>query len=182
MITRIITYGIIGMLIVGSLFLGGWAASGGNQDSSGGLVVGYLTQFVALIVVFLGIKGHRDNALGGVIKFFPALGIGLAISLIASLGWVIAWETVLATSHMDYGAVIRKMMIAQAEAGGATGAALEKATADAQNFANMYNIPPIRWAMTFVEMFPTGVLVSLISAGMLCNSRFLPPGRPAVQG
>ena len=28
--------------------------------------------------------------------------------------------------------------------------------------------------MTFIEMFPVGVLISLISAALLRNSRFLP--------
>jgi len=32
--------------------------------------------------------------------------------------------------------------------------------------------------MTFIEIFPVGVLVSLVSAGLLRNSRFLPVRRP----
>jgi hypothetical protein len=34
-----------------------------------------------------------------------------------------------------------------------------------------------RWPMTFAEIFPVGVLVPLISAGLLRNPRFL-PARP----
>lgn len=38
----------------------------------------------------------------------------------------------------------------------------------------MYANPLIRMAITFVEMFPIGVVISLISAALLRNSRFLP--------
>ena len=35
----------------------------------------------------------------------------------------------------------------------------------------------LRMPMTFVEIFPVGVLVSLVTAGLLRNSRFLPARR-----
>ena len=41
-------------------------------------------------------------------------------------------------------------------------------------FKIQYADPLFRLPMTFVEIFPVGVLVSLISAGLLRNRRFLP--------
>jgi hypothetical protein len=41
-------------------------------------------------------------------------------------------------------------------------------------FKVQYANPMYRLPMTFVEIFPVGVLVSLVSAGLLRNSRFLP--------
>jgi hypothetical protein len=38
----------------------------------------------------------------------------------------------------------------------------------------MYSNPLYRLPITFVEMFPVGVLISLISAAVLRNSRVLP--------
>jgi hypothetical protein len=37
-----------------------------------------------------------------------------------------------------------------------------------------YANPLFRLPMTFVEIFPVGLLVSAVSAGLLRNSRFLP--------
>ena len=37
--------------------------------------------------------------------------------------------------------------------------------------------PLLRMPMTFTEIFPVGVLVSLISAGLLCKPSFLPARR-----
>jgi hypothetical protein len=103
--------------------------------------------------------------------------VGLAISAVASLGWVIGWEIVLAVSGMDFPSVMRDQMLAQARAEGASATELENVAANAAMFARLYSVAPLRWAITFIEMFPAGVLVSLVSAGLLRNSRFLPARR-----
>ena len=54
---------------------------------------------------------------------------------------------------------------------------LAKFTAEMEQFKVQYANPLYRWPMTFIEIFPVGVLVSLISAALLRNRRFL-PARP----
>jgi len=179
--TRIILiYGVIGALVVGSFMLAGMQSMLPDEpnmaegDMMTGVIVGFLTQIVALTTVFLGIKHFRDRMLGGVIKFVPALLVGLGISAVASLGWVFAWEIVLA-SGFDYSKVMVAMSTQQATASGLTGAALEQKIVEAQASAKQYmENPVIRLPWTFIEMFPTGVIISLISAAFLRNSRFLP--------
>ena len=129
---------------------------------------------VALTGVFLGVKHYRDRELGGVIKFLPALGVGLAISAVASLGWVIAWEMSLAITKFDFGAMYSQMMVDNAKAEGASAERLSQVVKDARAFADMYANPFIRMGMTFIEMFPIGIVISLISAALLRNNRFLP--------
>lgn len=176
MLRTIVVYGFAGAIVVGVLMVGGSLAwmKDGQPPSESGAVVGYLIQLLALTAVFLGIKHHRDVALGGVIRFLPAVGVGTAISAVATLGWVIGWEVVLAVSNMDFPAVMREQMLSQARARGASEVELAKAAADAAKFAQLYAIAPVRWAISFVEMFPIGVAVSLAAAGLLRNSRFMP--------
>ena len=40
--------------------------------------------------------------------------------------------------------------------------------------AEAYRNPLFRLPMTFVEIFPVGLLIALVSAGLLRNPRFLP--------
>jgi hypothetical protein len=47
-------------------------------------------------------------------------------------------------------------------------------TRESQDFAAICANPDMRIGITFVEMFPIGVVISLISAARLHNSRFLP--------
>lgn len=46
------------------------------------------------------------------------------------------------------------------------------------DFRRQYANPLFRMPVAFVEIFPVGVLVSLISAALLRNSRFLPARAP----
>jgi hypothetical protein len=175
MLRSILVFGLIGAVVCGAFMVAGslgWATNG-TAPPENGMVVGYLTQLVALTVVFLGVKHHRDRALGGVIRFLPAFGMGLAISAVATLGWVLGWEVVVAMSGFDFG----KMMLEQATA---TGASEEKIT-EMMAFAEAYRNPLVRMPISFVEMFPLGLVVSLVTALVLRNRSFMPP-RAAVAG
>jgi hypothetical protein len=171
--TRIILiYGIMAGLVVTVPLSTAFMIMEGPPEN--GAFYGYLAMLLALTAVFLGIKRYRDKALGGVIKFVPALMVGLGISAVASLFWVIAWEISLAFSGFNFAEAYTNGMLEAARAEGASETELQKVAADAEAFMKMYANPLVRVPITFVEMFPIGVLISLISAALLRNSRFLP--------
>ena len=62
-------------------------------------------------------------------------------------------------------------MVEGARSKGVDGARLEQVIAEAQAFEAMYRNPLVRMPMTFVEIFPVGVLVSLVSALALRRPR-----------
>jgi hypothetical protein len=148
----------------------------GHTESSA--LIGYTIMLLALSLVFVGVKRYRDRVLGGVIKFWPALLIGLAISAVAGIFYVVGWEITLALTNYSFLETYPQEMIATAEARGATAAELEAMRAEMAQFSAWYANPLLRVPMTFfVEIFPVGVIVSLISAVLLRNSRFLPARR-----
>ncbi|HSN18846.1 MAG TPA: DUF4199 domain-containing protein [Gammaproteobacteria bacterium] len=173
MLKIILRYGVIGGLIVGGALSAVSLGVGQDIGSTWSYLVGYLTMLVGLSTIFIAIKRHRDTALGGVIRFWPALGIGLGISFIAGIFYVLAWEAVLYFGHLDFGGDYAKAMIEAAKAKGLSGEQLAKAVAEAEQFKTMYANPLYRLPETFIEIFPVGVLVSLVSAALLRNSRFL---------
>jgi hypothetical protein len=173
MFRNILSFGTIGGLIVGialSIVVIGFSGS----HLANGMVIGYTIMLVGLSTIFIGIKRYRDIDLGGVIGFWKALALGLGISVVASIIYVVAWETACAISGMDFAGSYTAAMIAQKKAAGVSGVALAKFIAEMNAFKTQYANPLYRWPMTFVEIFPVGVLVSLISAGLLRNRRFLP--------
>ena len=176
MIALILRYGFVAGLIVGVPMV--WrmlaAKAGATEEPVAGMLLGYLTMIVALTAVFLGVKAYRDKVLGGAIRFLPALGVGLGISAVASIMYVIAWEISMAYSSFDFIAFYKAYIVNAAKAKGASGAEMKQAIADAESFATMYKNPFYRMPMTFIEMFPVGVLISLISAAILRNNRVLP--------
>ena len=65
-------------------------------------------------------------------------------------------------------------MIAAQKAKGVDAAALAKLTAEMEAFKVQYADPMFRLPVTFSEIFPVGVLVSLVSARVLRDPRVLP--------
>ena len=172
MLRKILSYGVVAGLLVGVSLSAVIVMAGGHQDN--GMAIGYLIMLVGLSVVFVGIKRYRDQDLGGVIRFWPAFGLGLGISAVAGVLYVISWETTVAITHMDFANQYANMLIEQERAKGVSAEALAQFTAEMEAFKLQYANPLFRLPMTFIEIFPVGVLVSLVSAGLLRSSRFLP--------
>ena len=171
----ILKYGVIAGLVVAAGMYGTiWLAGGKMPHGAVGMAIGYATMLVAFSAVFMGIKHRRDVAGGGVIRFWPAFGMGLAISFIAALFYVATWELVQATLIHDFAGNYADSVIAAQKAKGIDPAALAKLTADMEAFKIQYADPMFRLPMTFAEIFPVGMLVSLVSALVLRNPRVLP--------
>lgn len=173
MLRTILKYGVIAGVVVGGLEIITFTAFSGMPPLKYGMLIGYTTMLIALSAIFVGIKRHRDVDRGGVIGFWPAFGIGLGVSFIAGIFYVVAWELVQAMTHMDFATSYGQEIIASEKAKGANPEALAKLTAEMEAFKVQYANPLFRLPMTFAEIFPVGVLVSLVSAGLLRNSRFL---------
>jgi hypothetical protein len=170
---NILKYGLIAGLVVAIPMNIMVLSMQGHPPLAWGMVFGYVTMLVALSAVFVAIKRYRDAELGGVIGFWPALGLGLGISVIAGIIYSLAWELSLALTHMDFATAYANTLIAEKKAAGASAEAIAQLTAEMDAFKVQYANPLFRMPMTFAEIFPVGVLVSLVSAALLRNRRFL---------
>jgi hypothetical protein len=177
MLRDIMKYGIIGGVIVGALMA---MTIPFAKDISGawGMAIGYSTMLIALSTVFVAIKRRRDLQ-GGVIGFWPAFGLGLGISVVAGIIYVLSWEIVRPLLPGDFIGEMIDNAIAAEKAKGMSADALANYAAEMEKFRRNYANPLFRLPITFTEIFPVGVLVSLISAALLRNPRFLPGRKPA---
>lgn len=171
---RILTYGLMAGLIVAVPMFAMIAMNPDPHSTTSSQLVGFTLMFVALSLVFVGVKSHRDKVHGGVIKFLPALLVGLGISAVAAVVYVIGWEITLALTNYTFAETYAQGMIEAAKAKGATAAEIEKMTADMAAFQKQYANPLFRVPITFIEIFPVGLIISLISAAILRNPRVLP--------
>jgi len=136
--------------------------------------LGYLIMVAALSLIFFAIKNYRDRELGGVIKFGTAFKLGLGISVVAGVVYVGAWETYLQTTDANFMEQYADAYIGQLQADGADEQQLEEAIALMEEYRAMYEKPLARMGITFLEIFPVALLITLISAGLFRNSSFLP--------
>ncbi|HEX8573507.1 MAG TPA: DUF4199 domain-containing protein [Allosphingosinicella sp.] len=138
---------------------------------------GYLVMLVALSLIFVGIKRYRDVECGGVIRFGRAFGLGLGIAAVAALVYVVVWEIYLAASGVDFMAQYTGIVVDGMRSKGASAAEIEAKVAEMREMAEMYRNPLLRIPITFVEIFPVGLLVALVSAALLRNPKVLPAQR-----
>lgn len=175
MLRKILKYGAIAGVIVGGTLFTSTVLMHGHPPSLGvGALIGYSAMLIALSAIFFAIKNHRDEVGGGVIKFLPALGIGLGVSAVAGVFYVIAWEAALNVTGMDFAAEYGAAMLDQKKSSGASEEEIARFAVEIEKMQQQYANPMFRVPMTFLEIFPVGVLISLFSAALLRNPRLLP--------
>ena len=136
-----------------------------------GEVIGYTSMVVAFLLVFFGIRSYRDNVGGGTIGFGRAFAIGALITAIASVCYTATWEVLYYNFMPDFGAKYEQYELDRARAKGTSEAELAKMHADAQKFAESYRNPVYNSAITFLEPLPVGLVITLVSAGILRRKR-----------
>jgi uncharacterized protein DUF4199 len=132
-------------------------------------VIGYTTMVVSFLMVFFGIRAYRDNVGGGAITFNRAFVVGLSITLVSCICYVVAWEILYFNfTFMDqfmnrYAAY----MVDQAKASGASAEALQAQLEQIARLRELYENPLFNAAITFIEPFPVGLIITLASAAIL---------------
>ena len=171
----ILVYGVIsGVVIIGSAIWGAELAGSTGESVAALEYLGYLIMLLALSVVFIGIKKYRDQELGGVISFGTATLVGAGISVVASAVYVAAWEIYLAQTGYAFIDDYIAATLANEQAAGITDTELEAMASSMEVLRQQYAEPLYRLGMTFLEIFPIGLLITLVSAGVLRKSEILP--------
>jgi hypothetical protein len=162
----IITFGLISGVISSVLMLGTTAI----VDRIGfdkGYILGYTAIVLSFLLVFFGIRSYRDNVAEGHITFGKAFAVGICITLISCVFYVVTWEVLYKTMFPDFMDKYSASMIAKAQASGLSGQALQTEIDNIQKMKVMYANPFFNVLMTFIEPFPVGLLITLISAAVL---------------
>jgi hypothetical protein len=142
-----------------------------------GEVLGYATIVLSFLLVFFGVRSYRDNVGTGEITFAKAFAVGISITLITCAFYVVTWEVLYFNflhGFMDtYGAhTIQKL-----KAAGASPAAIQAQLQQLKKYKEMYDNPLFNAAMTFIEPFPVGLVITLISAAILRKKAQPQPAR-----
>jgi hypothetical protein len=169
-------YGLIAGAVIAAI-ISALLAIFGKEGPFATLWFGYLVQLVGLTFVFVGVKRYRDVERGGVINFWRALGVGLAIVFFAALAYALVWEIYLYLTNYsfadEYLAAAQRKLEAAHKPPAEIAAKMAEMRAMFENYAN----PVFRVPLTMLEMFvpvPVGLIVPLLSAGLLRNPKFLP--------
>lgn len=169
---NVFLYGAISGSII-STFMGVSMAvmgcSGADMEAGNmSMIVGFGAMIAAFSFVFIGIKNFRDKHNGGQITFMKGLTIGLLISFIASTMYVITWAVEFHYFMPDFMDKYSSIQIKQLNASGLKGIELEQAIQKIESLNVSYKTNPLVFAAyTYMEIFPVGILISLVSAFIL---------------
>ena len=162
---NIIIYGLFAGFVVSFLML--FSMSLSIKDLNISLIIGYASMLIAFSFVFVGIKNYRDKFNGGVISFGNAFKIGIMIVLIASTIYVISWLINYFFFNPDYLEKYTAQMLDKLKANGASQIEIDKEAKEMTDFASMYKNPFFNAMMTYMEILPVGLVVTLISSFIL---------------
>lgn len=132
-----------------------------------GYVVGYTGMVLAFMLVFFGIRSYRENVGGGTITFGRAFAVGILIAVISSICYVIAWQILFYGFMPDFFEKYAAHVIEKARASGATPEVIQAKVQEMEQVKRIPNNPFLHAAFTFLEPFPVGLIITLISAAIL---------------
>ena len=137
-----------------------------RNNFENGEVIGYTSMVLAFLLIYFGVRTYRDNA-GGSITFGRAFLVGILIAFVASACYVATWQVMYQSSFRDFATKYSEHQLEQERARGADEATLAKRRAELEEFARRYENPIFRTAITFLEPLPVGLVLALVSAGIL---------------
>ena len=163
----VLKYGFLAAAVIALLsFLLLWAA---GEDSSHyqSEWLGYLIMVLGLSVIFVAVKQHRDHNLGGVIGVGKAFQVGLLITLMAALIYVLTWEYYYRTEGQDFIANYQTTLVDSLREQGSSEAEIQQQQQEMTDFAQLYDRFYFRAFITLLEILPVGLLIALFSAALL---------------
>ena len=133
-----------------------------------GHLIGYSTMVVAFLFVFFGIRSYRENIGNGYITFGRAFKVGILITLISCACYAISWEIVYFNFVPDFVDKYSQYLVEKSRAQGASPEQIANQVAEMKRFQTLYQNPIYNFLLTFfVEPFPVGLILTVISALIL---------------
>jgi hypothetical protein len=132
-----------------------------------GYYIGYTTIVLSFLLVFFGVRSYRNQYGNGQITFVKAFGVGISITLVTCIFYVATWEIIYFNFMPDFLDKYTAYEVQKVKSSGASEAVVQAKIAEVQKYKAMYDNPLWNAAFTFIEPFPVGLVMTLVSAGIL---------------
>jgi hypothetical protein len=170
----VITYGLISAVISAIM----WTciallmrSSKSFDHGMNGMIIGYASMLISIFIIYFAIKNYRDNIAGGTIKFGKAFMIGLYISIIYAVCYVITWMILRQTLLTDFVDKYIAYQRTELQQSGLSAEAMSKKIAEMEQTKAIFANPWMEALMVFTEPWPIAILVTLVSAFILSRKR-----------
>jgi uncharacterized protein YacL len=162
----VLTFGLIAGLII-SVLMDGSLLLADKIGSAHSLLLGYANMVASFLLIYFGIRSYRDNNLAGQISFGRAFACGILIALITTVCYVATWEVLYFNFMPHFMDSYFAAQIHRVQASGLDPAITAARVAAIERSQQLYQNPFVNMAYTFIEPFPVGLIITLISAAIL---------------
>jgi hypothetical protein len=132
-----------------------------------GEIFGYTAILMSFLLVFFGVRSYRENVGGGAVGFGRAFTVGILITLVSCVFYVATWELIYFKLSPGFADKYSAYAVEKAKASGASQQKLDETARQMAEMKKMLDRPLVNAAVTFVEPFPIGLIVTLVSAAVL---------------
>jgi amino acid transporter len=130
-----------------------------NPDFEGNDLLGYIAMVVVFSLIYFGVRNYRNKQLDGYITFGKAFKTGFLIALLASTMYVVTWlfyYYLFVPDFLDYYIDYVLKLTPESD--------LADKTRQMENFREMYENPLFVVLVTYAEVLPVGLIITLISS------------------
>ena len=174
----VLTFGLISGAI-SSLVMIAVVAFGNGICFDRGAVISYTSIVLSFLMVFFGIQSYRDNLGDGQITFLKAFAVGISITVISCICYVLTWEIIYYNFMPGFWDKYGAHLAEKLRASGASSAAVQAKLQQVAKYKEQYKNPLVNAALTFIKPFTIGLVMTLTSALVLTRkSRSQPEQSP----
>ena len=120
----VLTFGLISGAIMTAMMFATLPFTNSPWLQAHSMFIGYTTMVLSFMLVFFGIRSYRENIGGGTITFGRAFAVGILITLISSILYVITWE-IMYFGIPSFGERFMTMCVAHVKNSGASPEAIQ---------------------------------------------------------
>jgi Protein of unknown function (DUF4199) len=163
----ILTFGLISGVLSSVMMCGTVPFLRDLNHGNKGYYLGYTAIVLSFLLVFFGIRSYRDDLANGAITFGRAFTIGIGITLISCVFYVITWEIIYFNFLHGFMDSYFAQQIQKIQSTPGTPEAIQAKVAAIRHSQQLYENPLVNALYTFIEPFPVGLVITLISAAIL---------------
>ena len=163
----LLRYGTFGGLIVASVLVISTSYCTQTGQYEGNMIIGYAAMILAFSLIFVAVKQVRDKQNGGVISFGKAFKAALLVTLVTSTIYVVIWLICYYFFIPDFMDKYTAYVLNKAKTDGTSATEFARQTAQMQTYSDMYKNPLFVILLTYMEIIPVGIIVSLVAALIL---------------
>lgn len=163
----ILTYGLLSGALISVFMVGSALYYRNTMNFEGGELFGYASILLSMLFVYFGTRAYRDQRAPAGLGFWEAFKVAILIAVISCICYVVVWLIVYQTLMPDFMDKFIEHALTKLKESGASETQISQEATKMQEMKVMYQNPLFRAAITFLEPFPVGLLVSLVSSFLL---------------